>query len=200
MRAKSGGPPSNPRGTIAESYLRSRALGLDTDIAGAVLRFNPRCPWRDKDADETIFVPAMIGAMRSIASDEITSIHRTRLSPDGEKLDRRTLGIVAGAAIKLDPDETVTHGLHFGEGVESCMSARQLGLKPTWALGSTSNIAAFPVLLGIECLTILAENDDASAKAVQVCGERWHAAGMKHPSHPEIVGRLKRRFPCVCIG
>ena len=170
-------PSVDPRGTVVEGYLRSRALDLDADIAGAVLRFNPRCPWRDEQAGETIFVPAMIAAMRSIAIDEITAVHRTRLSFEGRKLDRRMLGIVAGAAIKLDPDETVTHGLHVGEGVESCMSARQLGLRPTWALGSTSNIAAFPVLSGIECLTILGENDDASAKAVQGCGERWYAAG-----------------------
>ena len=30
-------------------------------------------------------------------------------------------------------------------------------------------IASFPVLAGVECLTILAENDAASAKAVEAC-------------------------------
>jgi hypothetical protein len=167
----------DPRGTIAEAYLKSRVLDLDADIAGAVLRFNPRCPWRDEQAGKTIFVPAMVAAMRSISDDEITAVHRTRLTPDGRKLDRRMLGLAAGAAVKLDPDDTVLEGLHIGEGIETCLSARRLGLRPTWALGSTSNIAAFPVLPGIGCLTIIAENDSASAKVVQVCGERWHAAG-----------------------
>jgi putative DNA primase/helicase len=119
----------------------------------------------------------MIAAMRSIVSDEITAVHRTRLSEDGQKLDRRMLGIAAGAAIKIDADDAVTSGLHIAEGVETAMAARRLGLKPTWALGSTSFIAAFPVLPGVECLTILAENDAASAKAVQTCAARWHAAG-----------------------
>jgi putative DNA primase/helicase len=74
------------------------------------------------------------------------------------------------------PTKPLRTACTIGEGVESCLSARQLGLRPTWALGSTSNIAAFPVLSGIECLTILGENDDASAKAVEACGEPWHGA------------------------
>jgi hypothetical protein len=167
---------AEPRGTIVEAYLRSRAPDLPADIAGAVLRFHPACPWRDKDAGEMIFVFAMVAIMRSIATDEITAIHRTRLSPDGAKLDRRMLGVAAGAAIKLDGDDAVTRGLAIGEGVETCLSAHQLGIRPVWALGSTSNIAAFPVLCGVRCLTILAEHDAASARAVEACGRRWHAA------------------------
>jgi hypothetical protein len=168
---------AEPRGTIVEAYLRSRALDLPAEIASLVLRFHPACPWGDKDAGKTIFVPCMVAAMRAIGTDEITAIHRTRLSPHGVKLDRRMLGIAAGAAVKLDADEAVTHGLAVGEGVETCLSARQLGIRPVWALGSTSNIAAFPVLCGVRCLTILAEHDAASARVVEACGGRWHAAG-----------------------
>jgi hypothetical protein len=168
----------DPRGTIVEDYLVGRRLELSEDIANRAIRFHPSLAWRECDGDPVIRVQAMIAAMRNIESDEIVAVSCRRLTPDGHKLGKpKFRGVAAGAAIKLDPDETVTHGLHVGEGVESCMSARQLGLKPTWALGSTSNIAAFPVLSGIECLTILGENDEASAKAVQACGERWHAAG-----------------------
>jgi putative DNA primase/helicase len=143
-----------------------------------VIRFHPSLAWRERDGDPVIRVQAMIAAMRSIESNVFVAVSCRRLTPDGHKVGKpKFRGAAAGSAIKLDADETVTHGLHIGEGVESCMSARQLGLKPTWALGSTSNIAAFPVLSGIECLTILGENDDASAKAVEACGERWHAAG-----------------------
>ena len=168
---------SDPHGTVIEPYLTSRGLNLTPDLGGAVIRFHPKCPWRDRETDQTILVPCMVAAMRSLSTDEITAVHRTRLSNDGKKLDRRMLGVVAGAAIKLDADDAVTHGLHIAEGLETAMAARQLGLRPTWALGSTSFIAAFPVLSGIECLTLLAENDAASAKAVQACAERWHAAG-----------------------
>jgi putative DNA primase/helicase len=164
-----------PRGTIAEAYLNSRGLHLGADIAGAVLRFHPRCPWKEGEDKPTIFVPAMIAAVRSIASDEITAVQRTRLTPDGQKVARRTSGVWSGAAVKFDPDDTVSHGLHIGEGAETCMSARQLGLKPTWALGSKGQIAKFAVLGGIETLTILAE-PDAEAE-VRECAERWHKAG-----------------------
>ena len=56
------------------------------------------------------------------------------------------LGRAKGAAIKLDPDDDVTLGLHIGEGIETCLAARQLGYRPVWALGSAGAIAAFPVL------------------------------------------------------
>jgi putative DNA primase/helicase len=135
-----------------------------------VIRFHPSLAWRERDA--VIRVQAMIAAMRNIESDEIVAVSCRRLTPDGHKVGKpKFRGAAAGSAIKLDADETVTHGVHIGEGVESCMSARQLGLKPTWALGSTCNIAAFPVLSGIDCLTILGANNDASAKAIQACGE-----------------------------
>ena len=50
-------------------------------------------------------------------------------------------------------------------------------MKPTWALGSAGAISSFPVLGGVECLTLLQENDDASARACEACAARWHAAG-----------------------
>ena len=56
------------------------------------------------------------------------------------------MGPVGGAAIKLDADEDVLGGLHIGEGIETCMAARMLGLRPAWALGSAGEIAKFPVL------------------------------------------------------
>ena len=65
----------------------------------------------------------------------------------------------------------VALGLHIGEGVETCMSARQLGLKPTWALGDAGQIPKFPVLSGVEAITLISENDDngASQRACEAC-------------------------------
>ena len=48
-------------------------------------------------------------------------------------------------------------GIAIGEGFETCMAARQIGFRPVWALGSVGAIEDFPVLSGIECLTILGE-------------------------------------------
>jgi len=71
----------------------------------------------------------------------------------------------------------VLGGLFIGEGTETCLDARQLGLRPAWALGSAGAIATFPVVDGVECLTVLQEHDAASARAVETCAARWHAAG-----------------------
>ena len=50
---------------------------------------------------------------------------------------------------------------------------------PMWAAGSTSQLADFPVLAGIECLTILADNDEneASVDAASTAYWRWKDAG-----------------------
>ena len=183
------------QGSLVETYLSSRGLSLDLVYnVHEVIRFHPRCPWRDEAENRTIYVPAMIAAMRAIDGDTITAVHRTRLTPSGEKVDRRMLGIAAGAAIKLDADDAVTGGLAVGEGIESCLAARQLGFRPVWALASAGAVAAFPVLGGIEALTLLAENDPASDRAISQCAERWHAAGRAgHGCDAQLRVRPQRR-------
>ena len=161
-------------GTVAERYLASRGLSLP-DGADA-LRFHPRCPWRE-DSGEVIRVLAMIGCLRAIGTDAITGVHKTRLTTEGVKVGRKMQGVAGGSAVKLDADDAVTSGLAIGEGVETVLAARQLGFQPVWALASAGAIKAFPVLGGIEALTLLAENDPASDRAISQCAERWHAAG-----------------------
>lgn len=177
----------DPRGTVVETYLRSRSLDLPDEVAGDILRFHPRCPWH------TSTTPAMVAPLCCISTGEIVGVHRTALSPDARKLGRRMFGTASGTAIMLDPDEAVTLGLHIGEGIETCLAARQLGLRPTWALGSTSGIAAFPILSGIEALTILCETEDggASERAANEVGTRWHRAGRTvELIHPKVSGDL----------
>ena len=166
-----------PRGTIVERYLRGRGLDLPADIAMRVVRFHSACPWRGEDGTREQR-PVMLTAFRSIANDKLVAVHRTLLSQDGRKLDRKMLGPVGGAAIKIDADEDVEQGLMIGEGFETCLSARMLGFRPVWALGSAGAIANFPILSGIDAITILAETDDsgANAKAIRACGNRWAVA------------------------
>jgi putative DNA primase/helicase len=71
----------------------------------------------------------------------------------------------------------VLGGLRIGEGIETALAARQLGLRPTWALGSAGAVAAFPVLNGIEALTLLREHDAANARAADAVTARWQSAG-----------------------
>ena len=108
----------------------------------------------------------------------------------GANLSASMLGRAKGAAIKLDADENVTLGLHVGEGVETCLAARLAGFRPVWALGSASGIAAFPVLSGIEAITVLGEVGDGGAnqRATQVCAARWLDAGLEALVVTPLIG------------
>jgi hypothetical protein len=150
----------DPRGTVVETYLASRCIVLPEGVAGEVIRF---CPGPR----------SMVALLRDIHTSEPCGIHRTFLNANGTKIEKKMLGRAKGAAIKLSPDEDVTHGLHIGEGIESTLSFMMAGYAPAWALGSAGSIEAFPVLPGIETLTIFTENDRASERAANVCADRW---------------------------
>ena len=178
-----------PRGTLADHYLREhRKLALPADLAGSVLRFNARCPWRDENTGKTVRLPALIGAYRSIDDDEITAVQRIALRPDGSKLDRRMLGIVHRAAVKLD--RKPTSALVIGEGVETCMAARQIqpDLGPCWALGSVGAISFFPVVDGVRHLNVLGETGAPSKEAIKLCAKRWRRAGRRTSAVYSEVG------------
>jgi hypothetical protein len=163
----------DPRGTVVAGYLGARGLTLPDDIAGEVIRFHPALK-----CDGTP-VGAMVALFRDIRTNEPTGIHRTFFDAAGRKLDRKMLGRARDAAIKLDADESVTLGLHIGEGVETCLAARLAGFRPVWALGSASAIAAFSVSAGIEAITVLGEVGDGGAnhRAAQACAARWIETG-----------------------
>jgi hypothetical protein len=170
---------SDPLRTIAENYLRSRALVLPDELAGDVLRFHPECPWRNENTGHTDRIPCLIAAFRSIDDDIVTAIHRIRVDRPERwpKTDRLMLGVVRRAAVQLGAP--ADGKLAIGEGVETCLAAMAFGIGPAWALGSVGTISFFPVLDGVSQLTILAEAGDASRRAVQICGRRWRRANRR---------------------
>ena len=93
----------------------------------------------------------MICLVRSIATDMPAGDSQdcadnpdgTAVVRNGKKL-RMSLAPVGGGAVKLDEDENVEYGLTVGEGVETSLAARQVGLRPVWALLSTVGVKAFP--------------------------------------------------------
>jgi hypothetical protein len=126
----------------------------------------------------------MVALVRDVRSDAALAIHRTALNPDGTKAtingeSRLALGPVAGGAIKLTADESVTVCLGVGEGTETTLSLRlsEFGNSPLWALISAGGVEGFPVLPGIESLWIAVDNDPAGIRAARICAERWRAAG-----------------------
>ena len=86
---------------------------------------------------------------------------------------------MAGCAIKLTASEDVCQGLHVAEGVETAIAAMMLGFTPMWAVGGTGNLRNFPVLAGIDCLTICVDHDanQAGHVAASECFDTWTAAG-----------------------
>lgn len=175
-----------PGGTVVETYLAGRGLALPADTVGAAIRFHPACPFRLKDGT-TAKLPAMLGLMRDIITDEPRGVHRTALKPDGsgkaEMSDgtnpKKMLGPSKGAAVKLTSDEDVTAALGIGEGIESALTVLCGGWRPVWAALSAGTIAAFPVLPGVECLTVFADNDASGTglASAQECQARWGEAG-----------------------
>jgi putative DNA primase/helicase len=177
----------SPGETPVVPYLLSRQLSLPDELADEVVRFHPALIF------EGICVGGMVALFRDIVSNEPCGIHRTFLDSDGRKLDRKMLGRAHGAAVKLDADEDVTLGVHVGEGVETCLAAWLAGFRPVWALGSAGAIRDFPLLPGIEAVTILGEVGDSGAnhRAAEVCASRWFAAGRQaFIVEPQIGGDL----------
>lgn len=164
-------------GTIAEKYLACRGI---TCCLTADLRFHPRC-W---NKESQTHLPAMLALLRDIASDEGCGVHRTWLARDGSskaniQTPKKMLGRAKGAAIKLCPDADVVHGLGIVEGIETGLSLMSIGWSAVWAVGSAGAIGAFPVLGGVEELTVFADNDpsEAGLRQARVCANRWRAAG-----------------------
>lgn len=161
------------RGTPAEYYLASRGITVLPQGIEEVLRFHPAGPFGSARS------PMLVALYRDIRTNEARAVHRTALSARGEKIGRMCLGPKAGAAIKLSADAEVAQGLVIGEGIETTLSAMMLRLTPAWALGDAGGIGGFPILAGIDGLTILVDHDANGAGQRQTarCLDRWLAAG-----------------------
>jgi hypothetical protein len=66
----------------------------------------------------------------------------------------------------------------------TCILHRGTLLQPAWAAGGAGNVKKFPVLPGVEALTLLVDNDlpdqhdrRAGQEAAAKCAGRWSAAG-----------------------
>jgi putative DNA primase/helicase len=146
------------RATLAEVYLQLRNVAEPALDAGhGVLRFHPTCPFAGERH------PCLLALLRDIHTDEPVAIQRTSLTLSGEKIKRMTLGPKTGAGIKITADEDVTMGLTIAEGLETTLSGMLEGFRPAWAVGDADGIENFPVLAGIEALTILVDHDESGA-------------------------------------
>ena len=124
-----------------------------------------------------------LGAIIAVMTDPVTAtptgaISRTYIH-EGRKLGKaKTLGSPAGI-IRLSEDADVLEGLHIAEGLETALAGMSIGLRPMWAAGSTALMAKFPVLSGVEALTVIVDHDANAAgeRAARELEARWLDAG-----------------------
>jgi Toprim domain len=151
---------------------RCRVAALPPDV-DQVLRFHPRCPF-----GSGVRHPCLVALMRSPTTDEPTGIHRVALTPEGRKIDRRTLGYAG--AVKLWPAGAQ---LVVGEGIETVLAAatripyRNAPLRPAWSLLSAPALERLPVLPGVERLIVLVDHDPVGKSAALTCANRYQRAG-----------------------
>ncbi len=182
------------RGTVGQTYLEYRGCMLppaDSDLR--FLEQTDRHP------------PTLCARVTNAQTNRPLTLHFTRLATDGRgkagtECDKLLLGghRKKGGVVRLWPDECVTYGLALAEGVETALvSAR--AFTPIWATVDAGNMAAFPVLSGIDCLAVYADHDQAGMRGAIQCAQRWNKAGRevavyRSPVAGEDVADILRRI------
>jgi phage/plasmid primase-like uncharacterized protein len=173
-------------GTIGIRYLeRERSIFDLPPDPHNVLRFHRRCVFGHDKTGQRIFHGCVLALYRDIVTNEPTGIHRIALDANGKLIGRMGLGRKQGSAIKFWDDSNVSIGLVVGEGVETVLAAamhvqhKGTTLRPAWSLVDASNLERFPILGGLEHLTILADADanNRGQQAARTCAKRWAEAG-----------------------
>jgi hypothetical protein len=159
-------------GSLGETYLLYRGCILPP--ADGDLRFL---------APTDRHPPTLCARVTNAETNAPQTLHFTRLASDGRgkaggDCDKLLLSghRKRGGVVRLWPNEAVTCGLAIAEGIESALAAAHLHT-PVWAAIDASNLAQFPVLPGVDALTIFADHDNIGIIAAKACARRWHAAG-----------------------
>jgi putative DNA primase/helicase len=193
-------------GTAGETYLRDiRKLDTDHWAIRRALEDVETLGWCERTyfrQDGHELDGQMLGAIVAILTDPVSGartggITRTYLYGGAKVCRAKSLGGVGRLGIiRLSPDDEVGEGLHLCEGLETALSGMsdpRMNFLPMWAAGSTATMEAFPVLAGVECLTIPVDNDEneASLNAASAVYWRWKDAGRDvHIRQPKERGDL----------
>jgi putative DNA primase/helicase len=172
-------------GTLAQAYFDSRDLWcVARDIAD--IRFHPACP-RAGGAQ-----PAVVIAMRSIASHAVTAVQRIFLTRFAKKDGAMMLGTAGGSAMQLQPRG---RELNICEGLETGLAIIAQDHSPVWAMGSTSLIQTFPLLDDVERLVIWADHDRLQTIGGKPCRPGHKAAGICEARWIEADKSVEVRIP-----
>jgi hypothetical protein len=170
------------RGTPGELYLR-QLRKIDTGPIEDVLRRTDAIAWNSAvyyNNEGHALHAQRLGCIIGVMSDAMTgkptgAISRTYLASDLTKVGKaKTLGSPLGV-VRLSRDQDVLEGLFLAEGLETTIAAMSIGLRPIWSTGSASSMAKFPVLSGVEALTVVVDHDldGRGERAAREVEARW---------------------------
>jgi hypothetical protein len=167
-------------GTLAETCLTNRGLRFD-DPKGRILRYAARRWRKHPETDELEQHPSLLCALRDVRTGEQCGIINIYLLADGrdrirDDKGKSNTGRASSAAVMLSPFDEPTMGLVVCEGPETGVALYQQEVRPIWCCGGAGNLAKFPVLGGIEALTIAADCGAVGERAANQLAERWRAA------------------------
>jgi putative DNA primase/helicase len=160
---------------VGMQYLRARCCVIppvDSD-----LRYDPAC-----EHPSGYVGPALVGLITDAITNTPISLHTTWVTPGRDKAPvdppRRYLPghRKSGGVVRLWSNESVTYGLAIAEGIETALTAAH-AFRPAWATLDAGNLKNFPVLPGIESLTVAVDQDAAGESAFEAVKATWKAAG-----------------------
>jgi putative DNA primase/helicase len=148
---------SNPvkKGDIVSKYLENRGLSVFSDK----LRYHPAC----YEPETKKKMPAMLATYMLPEGLAIT-IHRTFLTPDGEKAKIESpkkilpaLKKMTGGAIRLfEPKDGL---IGIAEGIETALAVHELIDIPVWSVVSSALMSSFEPPPGIKSILIFSDRD-----------------------------------------
>jgi DNA primase len=160
------------KGTLAETYLRSRSLHLPLpeSIRFARLRYGTKGPEH----------PVLVACIAS-ADNKLIGIQRTYLSGDGMgkasvPKAKLSLGRVAGGAIRLAP---CAASLIVCEGLEDGLTLQQELGRAVWVAAGASMLPAMILPQGVRSVAIGGDNDKAGQVSARKAAEAFAHRGIE---------------------
>lgn len=148
-------------GTIAERYLRSRAI--EGELPGPdVVRFHPRMTSLEDRERRPSLIAGLVNDQGALEGIQVTLLTTHGAAKAAVATPRRTIGRLMGNYVRIDAP---ADALVVAEGLETALSARRALGAGAWAFLSAENLAQFEPPPVIDKLIIAADHDEAGLAA-----------------------------------
>ena len=173
------------KGTLAETYLRSRCINTWSDE----MRFHPKLYF----SDDSTLRPAMVCLVRR--NGKIVGVHRTFLSENGQKLGKKMLGPCGGGTVYVGGKGSF---LAVAEGIENALSIRMMSGDRRGrfhAALSASGISQLELPKSVGDVMIFPDGDEVGITAGYKLGQRaslngWNASTLLPPKGQDWNDKL----------